>query len=600
MNNRYDKGRALSVPFEETMAKCKKCGAVLGKTQRACPQCGTPFQKKNRAPVVVLILLLVLLVGGGGVYTYFWYRDHHPRYYKTFDMTCGEYSSALSRLLEEEGRMSLRIDERKWVESSRSHAMEYDGGSFVIRAKTAEDGGFDEKLRELRIGSLATEDGVQVAAMSVLALEQLQTKDVIFRDIEALKNLQRDKVSYRVAALTYDRDNNQLVLAPSTGAKSPEHYGTTADSALSLAAPFVSGNRFLCAGGKYIFSDGSRICRRDQITGSNTQIVAAENDGRLLSDGKMLFYVTDTGDSRKVFSVRADGSGNRMLMNLAEKVTLLHVYNNCLYYATESAAVPQEYAFCRYHLDTGEAERFNDIRFDPERAVVDGNLLYCTAPLAADATADSTLSVSGGERTAVYLFRFDTEAFTELIPDSRVSAHGFYNGAGTPCFESCQTDAAGAVYGDHYLYTVADGVPEQSPAVPVNALMWAYSPVSGKTVLCDNPNRLYYWFNRDTGELLPLALPEAGAFTFDLERPDDMYVCVSDEGRLRRLFRVDDGQLTECGFGGTAVSVGTAPVIVGGYVLDTDFNAYAITNAADSTTAPTSGAAAAGSSAPLL
>lgn len=599
MNNRYDKGRAVSVPFEETMAKCNKCGAVLDKTQRACPQCGTPFQKKKRAPVVILILLLVLLVGGGGAYTYFWYRDHHPRYYKTFDMTCGEYSSALNRLLEEEGRINLRIDGRKWAESSRYSALEYDGGSFVIRAKTAEDGGFDQPLRELRIGSLATEDGVQVAAMSVLALEQLQTRDVIFRDIEALKSLQRDKVSYRVAALTYDRENNQLVVAPSTGAKSPEHYGSTADSALSLAAPFVSGNRFVCAGGRYFFSDGSRICRRDHIAGSNTQVIAAENDGQLLSDGKTLFYVTDTGSSRKVFSVGADGSGNRMLMNLAEKVTLLHVYNNCLYYATENAADPQKYAFCRYHLDTGEAERFNDIRFDPERAVTDGNLLYCTAPLAADATADSGSSVSGEERTAVYVFRFDTEAFTELIPDSRVSAHGFYNGAGNPCFESCQTDAAGAVAGDHYLYTVADGVPERSPAVSVNALMWAYSPVSGKTVLCDNPNRLYYWFNRDTGDLLPLALPEAGTFTFDLERPDDLYVCVSNGGSLRRLFRVDDGQLTECGFGGTAVAVGPAPVIVGGYVLDTEFNAYAVTEAADSTTGLTGDTATAGSTAPL-
>lgn len=572
----------MPVPFEERMAKCKKCGAVLDKSQKACAQCGTPFQKKNRAPAVVLILLLVLLLGGGGVYTYLWYRDNHPHYYKTFDLTCEEYSAALNRLLKEEGRVDLRMDERRWAESSRNAAMEYDGGSFIIRAKTAEDGGYTAKLRELRVGSLGTEDGVQVAVLSVLALEELQTKDVVLGDIEALKNGQKDKSSYRVAALTFDRDKNELVIVPSSGARSPVYYSATKDSASQLATvSFVSGNRFLCVGGKYLFSDGTAIYRRDRITDDSIPVIAAENDGQLLSDGKTLFYVTDTGAGRKVFSVRTDGSDDHMLMNLAEKVTLLHVYNNCLYYATESVAAPGTYAFCRYHLDTGEAERFNDIRFIPDRAVVDGTRMYCTAPYADDATADSGLTVSGEERTAVYLFRFDTEEFTALIPDSRVSAHGYYNGVGDPCFESCQTDAGGAVYGDHFLYTAVDGVLEKSPVVPVNALLWAYSPVSGKTVLCDNPNRLYYWFDRTTGETSQLALPEGGSFTFDLERPDDLYVCVSNEGKLLRLYRLDDGQLTECGFGGAAVSLGTVPVIVNGCILDTNYHAYAITDAAE-------------------
>lgn len=554
------------------MVTCKKCGAEFDTQLKACPQCGAK-KKKSKAPVIIILVLVVLLAAGGG-YAYWWYLQNHTPY-KTFDVNCAQFTEAINRKIDEEDRKDLHMASAYWTRKGNPAVPVYEGAGFTMTAKTGSGNTVEENIRELRVGTLDTEDNRLLAALSVLALEEYQTKDVILTDIENVMLQRKDTVSYNVVAFSYDRSADELVLIPSDGAETPTGNTATADEPRFTANRFVGGSGFIKAGGKYIFSDGEAIRYRDAITDNNTKIIEDKNDGQLLSDGETLFYVNDDGNSRRVCMVGVDGRHPLTLMNLAEQVTLLTAHNNCLYYVTESPALSGNYAFCRYRFDLKEAEKFNDIRFAPNRAVISGNLLYCTALPATGATPDSAASDPQGD---VYTFNFDTEKFDKVLSDCRVSAHGFFNGAGNPCFDSYQTDAASGKLLQHYLYTSQDGVLKRSPAVTVDAVLWMASPANSDTVLCDNPNRRYYWFNRTTGAVQEMELPAQGVFAFDVEHPENLYLCVSDDGKLTHLYQITDGVVTERGFNASGISVAANPVIVNGYVLDVHHDAYVITD----------------------
>ncbi len=550
------------------MVTCKKCGTEFDNNQKKCPQCGAK-QKRSKAPVVIILVLVLLLAAGGG-YAYWWYQNNHTPY-ASFDVNCASFSDALNRELDKEGRKDLRLTPGNWA--VKDGVPTYEGSSFAMKAKTGDRNTPEENIRELRIGPVDTEDNTLLAALSILALEEYHTKDAILSDIEEVTERRKEKISYNEVAFSYDSPNRELVLVPGEGIVFTGS-SASADEPRFASSVFVAGNGFIKAGGKYIFSDGSAIRYRDNITDNNTKIIDDKNDGQLLCDGETLFYVNDDGHSRRVCMIGVDGRHPLTLMNLAEKVTLIHACNNCLYYVTESAEIPGDYAFCRYRFDLKKAEKFNDIRFAPNRALVSGKLLYCTAlPLTGAATSDS--AYQSGD---VYTFHFDTEAFTKVLSDCRVSAHGFFNGAGSPCFDSYQTDETGGTLQQHYLYTSHDGVLQRSPAVSVNAVLWAASPANSGTVLCDNPGQRYYWFDRATGAVQEMELPAQGVFTFDIEHPDNLYLCVSDEGKLTHLYQITDGKLTERGVDASGISLAANPVIVNGYVLDIHHDAYPITD----------------------
>ena len=75
-----------------------------------------------------------------------------------------------------------------------------------------------------------------------------------------------------------------------------------------------------------------------------------------------------------------------------------------------------------------------------------------------------------------------------------------------------------------------------------------------------------------------MELPAQGVFAFDVEHPENLYLCVSDDGKLTHLYQITDGVVTERGFNASGISVAANPVIVNGYVLDVHHDAYVITD----------------------
>ena len=341
------------------MAVCHKCGGTVTASDKKCPNCGAKVKRKKGegGNAALLIIFLVVLLGFGGAIVYFMYRDSRPQL-GTFDCNCDAFTGAVNRLLDGDENTTLHLDARKWKVDREHTVVIYDGGSFTLKVKTAKNNDISSKIRELRVGPTNTEDGVTMAALSISALEKGVSKDTALYDLGNVKALLRDKMSYDAVSFTFDREKDEFVLVPSSGNRSPEQLAATDDEASSLVVSnsvFVSGDRFIEAGGKYIFTNGDGIRFRDKITDNNTKFSDAKNDGQLLSDGTVVYYVTDTGKQRRVCSAKLDGSEEKTLFEVEGNVRLLHFTNKCLYYVTSSADKPRSFLFSKYRLDTNRS-----------------------------------------------------------------------------------------------------------------------------------------------------------------------------------------------------------------------------------------------------
>ena len=407
------------------MAICKKCGHSIPDDAVACPNCGKPVKgkrkknkkkKNNGGTIALVIIFIVFILGIAGSIVFLLIRETEPQL-STFGVNCAEFSDALNRVLEAE-HSDKYITSSKWSANDAHTAFDYDGGSFVMHAKTAKNNDVSSKIRELRIGPTNTEDGVTMAALSAVALETGLNKDTVLRNMAEVKAMTRDKISYEAVSFTFDRTKDEYVLVPGNGTKSDDYHATSDQAALPEfnTTAFVAGNGFVSAGEKYVFSGGSGIRFRDKITDNNTVITKAANDGQLLTDGNVVYYIKKVQKERQVFSVGLDGSGEQMLLSLPEDVTLIHVRNNTLYYALADAQTPDVCTLWKYRLDTMENTKLEEVSFAPQRTLVCGELLYCS--LSDDPDADLQLS-------AAYAFNFDTEEFSEAIPHCQVAQHGY-------------------------------------------------------------------------------------------------------------------------------------------------------------------------------
>jgi|GEM_PF-5701108 len=573
------------------MAICKKCGHNIPDDAVNCPDCGKPVKgkskkkkkkKNNGGTIALVIIFIVFILGIAGSIVYLLIRETEPQL-NAFGVNCAEFSDALNRVLEDE-RSDKFITSSKWAANDAHTAFDYDGGSFVMHAKTAKNNDISSKIRELRIGPTNTEDGVTMAALSAVALETGLNKDTVLRNMAEVKSMMRDRVSYESVAFTFDRAKDEFVLVPGNGVKTAEHHAT-ADQAASLefnTTAFVAGNGFVGAGDKYIFSGGSGIRFRDKITDNNTVITKAANDRQLLTDGNVVYYVRNMQNERHVFTVNLDGSGDQMLFSVSEEITLVHVRNNTLYYALTDPKTPDVCTFWKYRLDTGEMTQLEDVSFTPQRTLVCGELLYCS--LSDDPETDLQL-------TSAFAFNFDTEEYTEVIPHCQVSPNGYITGIGDPCMEAFLTDSTGVHYTDHYLYTAMDGKLRKSPEIKVDARLLLACPNSDDAILYDSSKKKYYLFNRKTGKTDALNVPSAGSFIYDIDKPEDVYFYTTtgaaQNPQLGEIFKLENGTLVPHYVYEERVMLGAAPVIVSGYILDANFDAYPVTNQPPVTEPPT-------------
>ena len=545
-------------------------------------------KKKGGAAKVILILLLVVLLGLGGFAGYRYFMDSRKPQYVTFDYSCAEFTAELNRVIAADKSIDVQLDESKWTQSQAKYGFDYDGGSFTLRAKTANTQDMFSKMRELRVGPTGSSDGAKLAALSILTLEPSRQSNAIMRDMADVKGQQKDKVSYRKVAFTYDRDRDEFVLVPSNGNKSPENYGAggSQSSPDELFGSFVSGDRFIRAGGKYIISDGKSIRYRTKITDSDVKIADVANDCSLLSDGYTIYYVVDTGNGHQVCSVKIDGTDSQMLFEIAENVTLLHARSGWLYYVKDGLTSPDDYTFCKYNIEKKQHQKFKDITFASHRTMIEGDIMYCSR---------NAVSMTDINEIDAYRFDFSTEKYTKEVGNCLVSPHGYYNGAGNPCLDSHTVSEEDNAFGDHYLYTSVNGKLQKSAEVKANASLLLASPTTDETILFDNSNQEYYWFNRKTGDLKKLALTGLCGFTFDIEHPETIWCCVTkvndDSINLTKLYQIVGGVPVERFVEGSNITLGMDPVIAGGYLLDNSFTAHAISEGKSEATSPATAAA---------
>lgn len=539
-------------------------------------------RKKSKAPLVVFLsLLAILLIFGGLAYFLFMRNDNNAPKVSSFDFTCAELTKELNRALEADETTDIRLNSAKWARNDAHTAFEYAGEGFSMKAKTVKEGDISSKIKELRVGPTDTGDGVKMSALSIVTIEKNIDQDTAVKSMGEVKKQSVDKVSYDNVAFTYDRDKDEFVLVPSKGAKSVENNNSTSDEPAFPAATVVpvAGSRFIKIGDKYIFSDGSAIKTRAAITGNNTTVIEAQNDGQLLSNGERVFYVSDDGELRRLCSVKLDGTGQKELFSLVENMIPVHLYRNSIFYLRQSTDSPDDCTFCQYNIETGQTKQYDEVKVTPRRFIVDGDLMYCSAVPNADGESD----------TSAYCFDFAEEKYTEAIKNCTVLSHGFVNGTGKPCFDS-YTGGGDEPMSNHFLYTADNGALVRSPEVKVNAKLVLASPTDGRTVLYDQAEDIYYLFDRTGGSCKTLDLPKITngyyTFTYDLAHPEKLYATYQegsgDLRTLKKLWQITDAGLSECRLN-DAVNCDVDCIITDNCVVDAYFDAYPIEGAEKTT-----------------
>ena len=537
-----------------------------------------PKKKKSKAPLIVLISLLVIMLIIGGLAYYLFTRNNGDKDDLTFDLTCAEFTAAmnLKRSATPDEVTAAGLDVDKWILNQSRTALEYVGGGFTMKAKTVKSGDVNSEMKELRVGPTDTETGVNMVALSIVTLEDSLERDAAMRAMSDVKNKVKDKISYETVAFTYDRDKDEFVMIPSKGAKYVANKSATSDEAAfpAVSETPVSGSGIIKAGGQYFIADGEGIKSRQSITDKNNVIIADKNDGQLLSNGEIIFYVKEEKNKNHVCSVKSDGTQNQVLFSVNEKVTPLHLYNDCLYYVKENKSTGG-HDFCRYSLATKETKQYKDVSFTPEKAVVCGDIMYCSkAPAANDEN----------KKNIVCKFDFATGKFTDEIENCSVSPHGYFNGSGNPCFDSYSVNGEDETLSEHFLYTAVDGELKKSPEIEVTATLIIASPATDKAILKDTyTGEEYYIFDRKTGACKPLDLPKAEdgyyTFTFDKAKPENLYAVYQqgsgDNCKIKKLWLVSGDELTPCAVD-SSINCRVDCVITDGYVIDAYYDSYPI------------------------
>ncbi len=533
--------------------------------------------KKSKAPLVVLISLLVILLIIGGLAYYLLTRNNGDKDDMTFELTCAEFTTKMNLNRSATPDEVSGLDVAKWTLNQSHTSLEYVGGGFTMKAKTVKNGDVNSKMKELRVGPTDTETGVNMVALSIVTLEDSLERDAAMRAMSDVKSKVKDKISYENVAFTYDRDKDEFVMIPSKGAKYVANKSATSDEPAfpAVSGTPVSGSGIIKAGGQYFVADVEGIKSRQSVTDKSRVVIADKNNGQLLSNGETIFYIREEKNKSHVCSVKADGTQNQTLFSLNGKVTPIHLYNDCLYYVCENKNSPGGYDFCRYSLTTKETKQYKDISFDPDKAVVSGDIMYCSkAPDVNDEDRKNT----------VCKFDFASEKYTEEIENCSVSPHGYFNGSGNPCFDSFIVNGEDETLSEHFLYTAVDGELKKSPEIEVTATLIIASPATDKAILKDTyTGEEYYIFDRKTGDCKPLDLPKAEegyyTFTFDKAKPENLYA-VYQQGsgnncKIKKLWLISGDKPTNCAVN-SSINCKVDCVITDGYVLDANYNSYPI------------------------
>lgn len=145
----------------------------------------------------------------------------------------------------------------------------------------------------------------------------------------------------------------------------------TATTKLSISNnynEYKTGNRLLKIGDKYICSDGEAIYYKNSITEQGKKI-AGKNNGKLLSDGNVLYFAQEASSvisefvACNVYSVNVDGSGLKNIFYTDGSIDMISVVDSNLIY-TDTTDYAQHDIFRSYNLTTGEKSNIQNLNLD--------------------------------------------------------------------------------------------------------------------------------------------------------------------------------------------------------------------------------------------
>lgn len=602
------------------MAFCNYCGFENGNAP-ICQRCGAPVQryaapppmqppqppKRSRAPYIVLFSLLGVLLILGGVACFMIFKSEGPRP-RVFDYSCADFTEELNRVASGNSADSLKLDPKKWVTNGTDDGFVYRESDFTIDVSTGSTDDRAAKIRALRVGPAGNERAAKIAALSVLTIDDSQTAESVERDLEDLRNRKTEKLEYNNVEVGYDGEEDRFNVTPGepneqpTETKKPDSERvaeTKPENAEPVYSDFVAGRTMIIAGGKYIFSDGKTICFRSEITGADTKIIDARNNGQLLSDGTTLFYVEigeKESEGGKICSVKLDGSEQKTLVTYTDATSyLVHRYGDCLYYLLQGAKQVDDEHFYKFDFYDNSETELKNVVYSPYYCLVSKNEMYtCVKPHA----------IMEADSFPVSKFNFDTEEVTEVLADAQVFRESGILTTETPCFVSGKAKVTGgrAVYKDHYIYTVEDGKLKKSAELPEADKVMQANPTGGTALLGldsdDYVSKTLRAFDKKTGEVRELATlgnrDSSVNAVVDLARPGDIYVTVTvrmteaQKSFLKELYRFTGDRLEPCDIGDEETEVSfTGLIVADGHFLGADFKPHPVKAAkAEETSAP--------------
>ena len=592
------------------MAVCPNCGYQSQGDPPVCVNCGARFRpygvpypepvpanispkKKSKTPYIILFSLLGVLVVMA-VAACVMMLNSPRKHKKAPEYSCAQFTDEFNRVNADE-EDAVQLDPEGWTVNEEQQSYEYNGDDFKIIAATDEPSNEDAKISSVAISPTTTKQGEQAATQSVMVFEEGKTQDEIEEDMKRLKNGETDKVVYDNTEITYDPETDSVVITPHGG----ESSDTNSDTEKSENAPvgddidnkppeysdFVSGNGFVKAGGKYIFSDGKTICYKTNIADSAQTVKDVNNTGWLLSNGETLYYAEKTDSGYAMCSVDIDGKNAKTLFTENEEIYPIHVVHKCLYYLKDSQT------FIKYDLTDNTSSVIKDVSFSPNYYVVENDALYCSA---------SWKSFQERNSVTVQYFNFDTEDHKVLISGCTATRFDYMPGNGHPHFNAYQfVDDSEAHYSEQYICTPVNGKLIKSEKLPDHSEAIAVSPASGVAVLCGRFNgakeKRFYWWDPTTGKA-DLLLTETDddirvVAVCDTDYPDDIYLYgFTYDGtkgyEAKYFYKASKGILKAYELEDNATKVGIL-TIAHGYLVDKKMIPHKLTEKKESPTEPT-------------
>ncbi len=166
------------------MKPCVQCRQPLSDNASFCRNCGAPQPPQRHGPdkkvQVTLIICLAAVAAAAIIFVLLLvFHSKAKNTPRTFDFTCAQYTDEINRLLGEK-----ELNPNYWVVSDSKAS--YKGGTYWIDLDTDLD---SKKIKKITVGPADLEDGIKMASVSLMAVDESQTQKTALDTLALYKDV---------------------------------------------------------------------------------------------------------------------------------------------------------------------------------------------------------------------------------------------------------------------------------------------------------------------------------------------------------------------------------------------------------------------------